>query len=350
MMKKLRLGFVGAGYMGQLAHIENYYKMPNVEMAALAEGRARLAENVARRYGIAKVYPTHREICADKDIDAVVSIMYYSLNYGVVKDLLNAGKNVITEKPICLTSEGGKEITGIAGRKKLIYQVGYMKRFDHGVIAAREAVQEMKSTGKFGRLMYLRIWCAYGDWTQLSLPPLSTDEAPPAYPIDMEKFPEWMSKPQIEKINWWLNFYSHQTNLVRYYLGEDYSFDYANHGDNGTYLLGKSESGVNVFMEAYPYAHNHWDEGCKIYFEKATVEVRNPAPLAKQQAASVRIFRNEGAHSAITEPVIQQLNAFDAQARSFVDCVLNGTPVLSPASEALKEVELAEELAKKFFK
>lgn len=151
-MKKLKLGFVGAGYMGQLAHIENYYKLSNVEMVALAEGRKTLAQRVAQIYEIAKVYSTHKELCKDKEVDTVVSIMYFSLNYGVVKDLLLAGKNVITEKPICVTSEGGKEI------------------------------------------------------------------------VQMEKFPDWMSKQQIDKLIWWLNFYSHQTNLIRYYLDEDYTF------------------------------------------------------------------------------------------------------------------------------
>lgn len=349
-MKKLRLGFVGAGYMGQIAHMGNYYKLPNVEMIALAEGRKGLAEKVARRYGISRVYPTHKEMCEDKEIDAVISIMYFSLNYGVVKDLLSAGKNVITEKPICLTSEGGSEIAKIAREKSLVYQVGYMKRFDPGVIIARDAVREIKSSRKFGRLMYLRIWCSYGDWTQLSPPPVTSDEKAPEYPIAMEKFPGWMTKGQTDKVIWWLNFYSHQTNLVRYYLDEDYNFESVNHGENGTYLLGHSAGGVNVFMEAFPYIHPHWDEGCKIVFEKATIEIRNPAPLARQQAASVRILRNDGNNPVITEPVVPQVWAFDAQAKSFVDSVLNGTAPISPASEALKEVELAEELAKKFFK
>jgi len=349
-MKKLKLGFVGAGYMGQLAHMENYYKLPEVEMVALAEGRKGLAEKVAQRYGIARIYSTHREICEDKEIDAVVAIMPYALNYGVVKDLLFAGKHIITEKPVCLTSEGGREIVQIARDRGLVYQVGYMKRFDPGVIVARDAVREMKANKKFGRLMYLRIWCSYGDWTQMSPPPITTDESPPAYPVDMEKFPGWMSDKQREKVNWWLNFYSHQTNLIRYYLDEDYSFDSAAHGENGTYLLGHSESGITIFMEAFPYIHTLWDEGCRIVFERATVEVKNPAPLARQQAASVRIFRNEGRDSAITEPVVPQVWAFEAQAKQFVDSVLNNSSPVSPASEALKEVELAEDLAKKFFK
>lgn len=127
-------------------------------------------------------------------------------------------------------------------------------------------------------------------------------------------------------------------------------FESVNHNENGTYLLGYSSSGINVFMEAFPYVHNHWDEGCKIIFEKATIEVKNPAPLARQQSASVRIFRNEGNNSTIAEPVVPQIWAFDAQAKSFVNSVLNTAAVIFPASEALKEVELAEDLTKKFFK
>ncbi|MGI5818348.1 MAG: hypothetical protein ACOX9R_09635 [Armatimonadota bacterium] len=40
-MTPVRMGFVGAGYMGQLAHIANYAALETCEMIALAEPRAR---------------------------------------------------------------------------------------------------------------------------------------------------------------------------------------------------------------------------------------------------------------------------------------------------------------------
>ena len=76
--KPVRLGFIGAGFVGQSAHLDNYWKLPGVELAALAEGRSRTAQLVARRYGIGSVYPHHRDMLDDTELDAVVAIVPYS--------------------------------------------------------------------------------------------------------------------------------------------------------------------------------------------------------------------------------------------------------------------------------
>ena len=61
MSEKVRLGFVGSGFMGQLAHIANYATIPDCELVALAEGRAQTSEAVARHYGIEELYPNHKQ-------------------------------------------------------------------------------------------------------------------------------------------------------------------------------------------------------------------------------------------------------------------------------------------------
>ena len=72
---KVRLGFVGAGYMGQLAHIANYATIGDCELVALAEGRAETAKAVAEKYGIQEVYVDHHSLLEKAEIDAVVGIM-----------------------------------------------------------------------------------------------------------------------------------------------------------------------------------------------------------------------------------------------------------------------------------
>ena len=58
-MSKVRIGFVGVGAMGQMAHLRNYVDLDDCEVVAIAELRAETARLVARRYGIEKVYPSH---------------------------------------------------------------------------------------------------------------------------------------------------------------------------------------------------------------------------------------------------------------------------------------------------
>ena len=97
MAKKVRLGFIGAGYMGQNAHIANYAKIDDCELVALAEGRPDTARAVADRYGIESVYPSHHELLADADVDGVVGVMGFHVLRWMVEDVLNAGEPITTE-------------------------------------------------------------------------------------------------------------------------------------------------------------------------------------------------------------------------------------------------------------
>ena len=182
MSNSIRLGFVGAGYMGQLAHIQNYWKLPGVELVALAEGRPKTAELVARTYGIKEIYPHHSKLLANAPVDAIVAILPFSLNAEIVEDALNAGKHVLTEKPITNTSAKGRELVALSSRKKLIYQVGYMKRFDPAVRWAKAKLAEWKTSGAFGELQSFRIWCSGGEWQWFREAPLDAGDKPAEYP------------------------------------------------------------------------------------------------------------------------------------------------------------------------
>ena len=182
MPDKVRIGFVGAGGMGQTAHIANFATIPDCEIVALAEGRQKTAEMVAQRYGIARTYPDHRSmLAAEKDLDAVVAIMGYALHPPVVTDILNAGKHLLTEKPICLRVDNARKLAALAEEKKLIYMVGYMKRSLPASVAAAERVRAWKQSGAAGNMNYLRASMPPGDWT-LGIQWLpSAGDAAPAY-------------------------------------------------------------------------------------------------------------------------------------------------------------------------
>jgi predicted dehydrogenase len=54
--RKIRIGFVGVGGMGQCAHLKNYATLPACEVVALAEVKKELGKKVAERYGVPRVY------------------------------------------------------------------------------------------------------------------------------------------------------------------------------------------------------------------------------------------------------------------------------------------------------
>ncbi len=329
--------------MGQWAHLENYARLPNVELVALAEGRPRLVRLVGERYGFRRLYTDHGSLAADPEVEAVVSVMGFDLNYGVVRDLLAAGKHVATEKAICLTNEGAAEVVAAAEAANRVYQVGYMKRFDPAILRAREWIAARRANEAHGPLLYARIWCAHGDWTWHSPPPLQTDEKPPAYPIPREARPADESAEEFGWVVSWLNYYSHQTNLLRWVLGEDYTIERYLAQPACDLVLARSTSGVPVFLEFPHYQVAGWDEGIQCHFARAVLRVDLPAPLARQQAGRLTIT-TAGAAAGTESPYIAPLWSFAEQAKAFVAAALGEGPQLSPAAEAAKEVALAHEL------
>lgn len=349
---KLRIGFVGAGYMGQLAHIQNYWKLPGVELVALAEGRAKTAALVAKTYGIQEIYGHHSEMLKKAQLDAVVAITPFHLNAELVEDALNAGKHVITEKPQVNTSAKGRELAALAADKKLVYQVGYMKRCDPGVRWAKAKVAEWKASGAFGPMLSLRVWCCHGAWQWFREPALNAGDEAAKYPARVEPKPEWMTDKAWQAHTGWTNYYSHQTNLARYVAGEDYTLQTLNRNVIGNttshFHTGKLASGAAIYLDFPSHVTNTWDEGIEVYFQRAHLTARLPSPLAERHTAEVVAYENpDKGEAREIRPSLPQMDGFSEQARLFIQSVLGEQPLLSPAADALKEVELSEEIIRR---
>ncbi|MDP6126088.1 MAG: Gfo/Idh/MocA family oxidoreductase, partial [Candidatus Latescibacteria bacterium] len=177
MPDKIRLGFIGCGNMGQIAHIRNYAQLTDdCELVALAELRPELSKNVAERYGISEVYSDHQTMLAEAEIDAVVAIMYYGIHYTVVPDVLSAGKHLITEKPMGCDPLTALQWKSLADENDLVYLVGYMKRWDVAARHLAERVKSLRESGELGQLRYLRCNMSGTDWTWNNEPAIRATE------------------------------------------------------------------------------------------------------------------------------------------------------------------------------
>src|SRR5213596_2117987 len=100
MAAKVRIGFVGAGFMGQLAHIRSYALLRDeCELVALAEPRRRTAELVAERYGIGR---DHRELLDSEQLDGIVASQPYAYHAALLPDLYPRVPHLFTEKPLAV--------------------------------------------------------------------------------------------------------------------------------------------------------------------------------------------------------------------------------------------------------
>ena len=346
-MRTVKMGFVGAGFMGQLAHIANYAQINGCQLVALAEGRHELARKVAERYHIERVYPSHRELADDPDIEAVVAVLPYALNYPVVADLLAAGKHVLTEKPMANSVEEADELIALAEANKVHYEVGYMKRHDTGVDLAKGVIEDFTTSQCFGPVQMARAWCFGGDWTYGIGDPVQTDEPVPDYGYHGEGPPKWMSPEQCQLFERLLNIDSHLTNLLRYLAGEDYSIDNIDWRPERPFVMsGWSGSGVHCLFEGGDLPAPRWYEGIEFYFTEAVVRIIPPPPMARQTRAEVTIYEM-GSSPQLRHPIAHPSWAFLEQAKYFLKLVRGEVPPRCPASEAAKEVKLAEAVVAK---
>ena len=346
MSNKVRMGFVGSGGMGQTAHIANFATIPDCEMVALAEGRQKTAKLVASRFGIPRIYPDHRAMLAEeKDLDAVVAIMSYALHPPVVMDILNAGKHLMTEKPICLRLDNARKMAALAEQKGLTYMVGYMKRSLPASVAAMEKVREWRQSGAAGSMNYLRASMPPGDWTfGIQWLPGAGDPAPAYEGVAPEVPPESLSPEMGARYNAFVNYFIHQVNLIRFLLGEDYDVVYADRAQ--AILVGRSQSGVTIVLEMKGRGlRQSWEEYYMVSFDNGKIDLSVPAPMAQQNGGDLRIYwgGDDRNPPRWERPVMPPVWSMLAQAGHFVECVRDGKPTRSPASEAVKDLEVAEQ-------
>ena len=127
-MKTLKAGVIGTGYIGP-AHIEALRRIGNIEIAAIAESGQDLAHAKARQLCIAKGYGDYRKMLADDQIDVIHNCTPNHLHFEVNCDILNAGKHVISEKPLAMDSKESARLVRLAKKAGLVNAVNFNYRY-----------------------------------------------------------------------------------------------------------------------------------------------------------------------------------------------------------------------------
>ncbi|HBR19023.1 MAG: Oxidoreductase family, NAD-binding Rossmann fold protein [Parcubacteria group bacterium GW2011_GWA2_43_17] len=164
-MKKFKAGIIGTGYIGP-AHIEALRRLGNVEVAAVAEANQDLAESKARQLCIPTAYGNYKDMLKDKSIDVIHNCTPNFMHLQVNKDILNAGKHCVSEKPLGMNSKESAELVALAKEKGLVNAVNFNYRYYPLVQQARMMVKN----GQLGRVFavqgcYMQDWLLYDtDW------------------------------------------------------------------------------------------------------------------------------------------------------------------------------------------
>lgn len=140
MNAKLPVGVIGLGRMGQIyaRHLAAFAKS---EIVCLSDVLADRAQALAAELGVACWTTDYRELLAHKAIEAVFVISPTSTHCEVVIAAAEAGKAIFCEKPIALTLEDTDQMIAALSKTGVMFQAGFMRRFDSGYLAAKEQIE-----------------------------------------------------------------------------------------------------------------------------------------------------------------------------------------------------------------
>ncbi len=341
MPDKVRIGFVGVGSMGQCAHLKNYACLPDCEVVALAEVRPRLAQAVAQKYNVPRVYATGEEMLAREQLDGIVAAQPFDRHGQIIAPLYKAGVPVLTEKPLAASPQVGEQMLAALNAGGSWHMVGYHKRSDPATMYARAEIDRLKQSGELGRLRYVRVTMPPGDWIAGGFNDLITTDEP--YPqLASDPAPDDMDRETFKQYTRFVNYYIHQVNLLRYLLGEPYRVIFA---DPAGVVMGvESASGVTGVLEMAPYETTiDWQESALVSFERGYIRLDLPAPLAANRPGRVEILRDAGNGAApqTVVPTLPWVHAMRQQAINFVRAIRGEIKPPCDAQEALEDLRVA---------
>jgi len=138
---KLPIAIIGAGEIVDLAHLP-CYREHGLEIVGITDTRLERAREVAERHGISRVYASNEEVAADPDVAVVDIAVYPWVQYGVAVPMLDAGKDLLCQKPISYDYDEAERLVRYANDKKRVMAVNQQMRFSESVAAAKAMIDQ----------------------------------------------------------------------------------------------------------------------------------------------------------------------------------------------------------------
>lgn len=145
-MKKMKVAVVGYGGMGGW-HTEKLLKSDVAELAGIYDIR-RERNELAESRGI-HAYGSLRELLQDSEVELVTVAVPNDAHEDVVIKALNAGKNVICEKPVALSLESLNRMIEAAEKNHVHFSTHQNRRWDVDYLA----MKQVHDSGELGKVI-----------------------------------------------------------------------------------------------------------------------------------------------------------------------------------------------------
>jgi predicted dehydrogenase len=315
--RRLRVGVLGCGPIAQAAHFESCTKARNADLYAICDVADDLRARMAATHAPQKSFADYDEMLADPDLEAVIIATSDAYHVAASIRALEAGKHVLCEKPIATSIEAAEELKAAVEKSGKVLQVGHMKRFDAGLQAARDFIDN-----GMGEMVALKAW--YCDSTHRY--PMTDAVQPLMVTSASARKPAENPKANLDRY-YMLAHGSHLVDTARYFAGDIVAVD-ARQSQRGGMRCWFADlefaNGVLGHLDLTVAVRMDWHEGFQIYGENGAILGKTFNPWY-YKSSEVDIFHEtEGGSRRVLGA---DGHFYRRQLEAFADVILEGAPM-----------------------
>lgn len=140
MRRKVNIGIIGAGRIGKVHAGTIAFRIPEAEVAAVADPNLDAARALAERCGAPRVLSDADELLSDAAVDAALICSSTDTHADLIVKAAQAGKHIFCEKPIDHSLEKIDRALAAVRQAGVKLQIGFNRRFDANFERVRRAI------------------------------------------------------------------------------------------------------------------------------------------------------------------------------------------------------------------
>lgn len=338
-MSKVKIGIIGVGSIAE-SHINAYLKNPDAELYAFCDINESRLKEMGEKYGVTHLFTDKDEMLALSEIDAVSICVWNSQHAPCTIAALNAGKNVLCEKPMAMSAKEAEEMKAAADKNGKLLMIGFVRRYGND----SKIMQDFIKNDYFGDIYYAKAtylrrdgnpggW--FGDKSRSGGGPLIDLGV---HVIDLVRFLSGNPKP-----------------ISVYGAAFQKLFDRKGSIGAPKYLSSSSSKNDICDVEDLASAMIRFDNGevlaveasfsLNIKNDTGTIEMFGTKAGAKLNP-ELEIFGdicNYQSNISLAAPSSLSFGGlFENEINHYIDCILNGTKCISPAEDGIVMMQILD--------
>ena len=334
--RKVRLGFIGAGWWATTNHMPLLKARPDVEMVSVCGLDQAVLARCTRDFGFTHATSDYRELLK-QELDGVVVASPHALHAEHALAALNAGCHVLVEKPFTTRTKKAREIVALGRKKRLHIVVPYGWHYRP---IGRKA-REMMDTGAVGKVEF--VLCHMASQLRNLFAGRSFDFEEGAYVNP--KLSTW-ADPRLSEGGYGQGQLSHATGLMLWLTGLKPAEVYARMSQPGAKVdmydamsvkfAGGAIGSISGAATLPPGTPGSFQLDIRIFGRKGMLML----DIARDHLS---LHRHDGRHETIPLEVGDGAYRCDGPPNEFVELILRRTKTnSSPGEVALRSVEIID--------